>query len=224
MYQQYQQQPRFGAGGSNVSTQTLLGQVLGITGVGFAITAFAAYVTTSLNLPSVLSIVAMVIGFGFLLGISFARNNPGLSLIMFYAFTACEGVGLGPVIASYMRVDGSGVVVQAAATTAMGMIVLAALAFLTSFDYRKLSGIAFGLLIGLVIVSLIGAFTHFFSPTLISWATLGVFALLTLIDFARIKNNGSGLGAVQLAVSIYLDAINIFLALLQLFGNRSRDD
>lgn len=225
MYQQYQRRPSFDpAGGSNVSTQALLGQVLGITAAGFVFTSLAAYFTQQMNLPYGFSLGAMIVGFLVLLGISATRANPGLSLILFYVFTALEGVGIGPVVATYARVDGPSVVTEAAATTAMGMFVLAAVAFLTSYDYRKLSSIAFGLLLALVAVSLIGAFTHFFHPGVIAWATLAVFALLTLIDFARIKNGGDGLGAVQMATSIYLDSINIFLALLQIFGGRSRDD
>ena len=51
--------------------------------------------------------------------------------------------------------------------------------------------------------------------------TLGVFTLLTLVDFSRIRAGGGGATPVQLAISIYLDAINIFIALLQIFGNRS---
>ena len=50
--------------------------------------------------------------------------------------------------------------------------------------------------------------------------TLGVFTLLTLIDFSRIRAGGDGASPVELAVAIYLDAINIFLALLRLFGSR----
>ncbi len=123
-----------------------------------------------------------------------------------------------------MRVDGSGVVVNAAATTGLGMLVLAAVVALTSFDYRKLSGIAFGALIGLIIVGLISSFTHFLHPGLYAWATLVVFTLLVLVDFGRIRAGGNGATAIELATSIYLDAINIFLALLSIFGGRSRDD
>ena len=103
------------------------------------------------------------------------------------------------------------------------MLVLAAIVYLTSFDYRKLSGIAFGALIALVLVGLISAFTHFLHPQVYSWLTLGVFTLLVLVDFARIRAGGSGQTAIQLATSIYLDAINIFLALLSIFGGRRRD-
>jgi FtsH-binding integral membrane protein len=143
---------------------------------------------------------------------------------MFYAFTACEGVGIGPVVASYARLDGTGVVVDAATTTGLGMLTLAAVVYLTSFDFRKLSGIAFGALIVLVIAGLISAFTHFLHPGLYAWLSLAVFTLLVLVDFARIKAGNTGATAIELATSIYLDAINIFLALLQIFGNRSRDD
>jgi modulator of FtsH protease len=52
---------------------------------------------------------------------------------------------------------------------------------------------------------------------------LGVFTLLTVGDFARIRAGGDGQSAVQLSLSIYLDAINIFLAVLQLLGGRRRN-
>jgi len=216
----YQQQQRLGA--PAVSTSAQLGQVLGITGAGFLVTACTAYLAQ--GFPSGAGLIAMLIGFGFLIAISATRRNPALSMLMFYLFTACEGVGIGPVVGQYARIDGSGVVVDAASTTGLGMLTLAAVVYLTSFDFRRLSGIAFGALIGLVIVGLISAFTHFLHPGVYAWATLAVFTLLVLVDFARIKAGNSGATAIELATSIYLDGINIFLALLQIFGNRSRDD
>ena len=213
----YQQQQRFGA--PAVSTSAQLGQVLGITGAGFLVSAVTGYITQ--GFPYGLSLIAMLVGFGFLIGISATRRNPGLSMLMFYAFTACEGIGIGPVVATYARIDGSSVVVDAASTTGLGMLTLAAIVYLTSFDYRRLSGIAFGALIALVIVGLISAFTHFLHPGVYAWATLGVFTLLVLVDFARIKAGNTGATSIELATSIYLDAINIFLALLQIFGGRS---
>ncbi len=202
-----------------VSTASLLGQVLGITGVGFLITAATSYFSQNLSYGA--SLVAMLVGFGFLFAISGTRRNPALSLMMFYAFT---GIGIGPVIGSYVRISGPAVVLDAASTTGLGMLTLAAVVFLTSFDYRRLSGVAFGALIALVLVGLVSAFTHFLHPGVYAWLTLGVFTLLVLVDFARIRSGGGGATAVELATSIYLDSINIFLALLQIFGGRSRDD
>lgn len=200
----------------------LLGQVLGITGVGFLITALAAYLFRGVS--PLVGMIAFFVGFAMLFVMGASRRNPAAALLWFYAFTFVEGVGLAPMIMRYVQLDGPGVVANAAGTTGFGMLVLGAVAFTFSFDWRKLSGIAFGLLMALVVVGLVSMFLHFLQPGVYAWATLGIFTLITLVDFSRIRAGGDGLSAVDLAVSIYLDAINIFVALLQLFGLRSRDD
>jgi len=204
-----------------VSTSSLLGQVLGITGVGFLITAAAAYFFQ--GVPYGASLIAMLVGFGFLIAINATRANESLSLLMFYLFALCEGIGIAPVINAYVRTIGPDVVVNAAATTGLGMLTLACVVFMTSIDFRRLQGVAFIALIGLVLIGFISLFVRFLHPETYAWLTLVVFTMLVLVDFARIRSGGQGLTAVQLATSIYLDAINIFLALLQIFGGRRRD-
>ena len=216
-YSGYQQ-----SGAAVGSAPALLGQVLGITGVGFLITALASYLFRGVS-PGV-GMIAFFVGFAMLFIMSASRRNPAAALLWFYAFTFVEGVGLAPMIMRYVALDGPGVVVNAAATTGFGMLVLGGVAFTFSVDWRRFQGIAFGLLMVLVLVGLASIFFHFLSPGVYAWATLGIFTLITLIDFSRIRAGGDGLTAVDLAVSIYLDAINIFIALLQLFGLRSRDD
>ncbi|MGH7708505.1 MAG: Bax inhibitor-1/YccA family protein [Vulcanimicrobiaceae bacterium] len=218
----YQTQPRFGA--PAISTQGLLGQVLGITATGFLITAVTSYLTIGLGLPYGAGLIASLIGFGFLIAISGTRNNPGLSLLMFYLFTACEGVGIGPLLGTYIANFGTGIVTEAALTTGVGMLGLAAIVYLTSFDYRRLQGIAFGALLVLVLVGIVSIFVHFLHPGVFAWATLVIFSLLVLVDFGRIRAGGGGATAIELATSIYLDAINIFIALLEIFGMRRRSD
>jgi modulator of FtsH protease len=209
-------------GAAVANAPALLGQVLGITGVGFLTTALAAYLFRGVS-PMV-GMIAFFVGFAMLFIMSASRRNPAAALMWFYAFTFVEGVGLAPMIMRYVALDGPGVVVNAAATTGFGMLVLGGVAFTFSVDWRRFQGIAFGLLMALVLVGLASIFFHFLSPGVYAWATLGIFTLITLIDFSRIRAGGDGLTAVDLAVSIYLDAINIFIALLQLFGLRSRDD
>lgn len=216
----YQRYPQYRAQAAN--TPALLGQVLGITGVGFLISAVAAYAFRGIS--PLAGFVAFLVGFGILFVMNRVRANPAVALLWFYAFTFVEGVGLAPTIERYLRVDGSGVVIDAAVTTGFGMLVMAGVAFTFSIDWRRFSGIAMGALMALIVIGLASAFFHFLSPGVYAWATLGIFTLLTLIDFSRIRAGGDGLTAVDLAVSIYLDAVNIFLALLELFGMRSRDD
>jgi modulator of FtsH protease len=216
-YSGYQQ-----PGAAVANAPALLGQVLGITGVGFLLTALSAYLFRGVS-PMV-GLIAFFVGFVMIFIMSASRRNPAAALLWFYAFTFIEGIGLAPTISRYVAIDGPSVVFNAAATTGFGMLVLGGVAFTFSVDWRRFSGLAFGLLILLVLVGLASIFFHFLSPGVYAWATLGIFTLITLIDFSRIRAGGDGLTAVDLAVSIYLDAINIFIALLQLFGIRSRDE
>ncbi len=200
----------------------LLGQVLGITGVGFLITALAAYIFRDVS--QTVGTIAVFVGLAMIFVMSAARRNPAVALLWFYAFSFVEGVGIAPIISRYTALAGSEVVVSAAATTGFGMLVLGGVAFTFSVDWRRFQGIAFGALMVLVLAGIASLFFHFINPGVYAWATLGIFTLLTLIDFSRIRAGGDGRTAVDLAVAIYLDGLNIFIALLQLFGARSRDD
>ncbi|MGD0969027.1 MAG: Bax inhibitor-1 family protein [Candidatus Aquilonibacter sp.] len=200
-----------------MSTQSLLGQVLGITALGMCITALAVYLFP--NAP--FSWVAAIGSFALIIAMNFTRSNPGLSLALFYAFTFLEGIFIAPIVTYYAHTAGSMVVFNAALTTGLGMFALGAIVYATGLDLRRFSGIFFIALLALVVIGVISIFVHFLSPTIYSWAILVIFSGLVLIDFARIRAGGDGLSAVQIATSIYLDAINIFLALLQIFGGRS---
>jgi modulator of FtsH protease len=204
-----------------IPVQALLGQVLGITALGLIITSLAAYFFQGIAYGA--GLIAMIVGFVLLFVINATRANQALSLGLFYAFTFLEGIGLAPVIHNYAVSFGSGIVVDAAATTGLGMLALACIVYATGLDLRRFQGIAFLALIGLIIVGIVSAFTHWVHPSVYSWLTLAIFTFLVLIDFARIRAGGDGFTPVQLAVQIYLDAINIFLAILQLLGRRNED-
>lgn len=215
------QQSRFGSGIA-VSTPSLLGQVLGITASAFIVTAASTYVFA--GVPYGVGLIAMLAGFVLIFAINGVRANEGLALLLFYVFAALEGVGLAPVISMYVRTIGPQAVFEAALTTGVGMALLAGIVYTTSFDFRRLSGIAFGALMALVLVGILSMFLHFMHPGVYAWLTLAIFTVLVLVDFARIRGGGSGATPVQLALSIYLDAINIFLALLELAGIRRGND
>src|SRR6185312_6448611 len=88
--------------------------------------------------------VAMLVGFGLLIAMQGAIRNPPMALLLFYAFTFVEGIGIAPIIATYLRVDGSGVVVDAATATGLGMAILGGIAYTFGVDWRRFSGIATG--------------------------------------------------------------------------------
>ena len=114
---------------------------------------------------------------------------------------------------------GQTVVFQAALTTAVGMGAMGIVAQIARFNYQKVANYAYAALLGLIVVGLLSMFFHFLSPGIYAWATLAIFSVLLLVDFMRLRDGGMGLSPVQLSLSIYLDALNIFIALLQIFGN-----
>ncbi|MGA8533891.1 MAG: Bax inhibitor-1 family protein [Candidatus Tumulicola sp.] len=221
----FQQPPRTPFGGAlapAIPTHSLLAQVLWITSLGLGVTALAAYVAHGVT-PTI-GLVAMIVGFILLFSIYGTRANEALSLMLFYAFAFCEGVGIAPVIGQYVRTLGPGVVVNAALTTGLGMFALGAIVYATGLDLRRFQGIFMIAFLGLLVVGVVSLFVRFIHPETYAWLTLVIFSGLVLIDFARIRAGGDGLTPVLMAVSIYLDAINIFLALLQIFGGRRSSD
>jgi modulator of FtsH protease len=205
--------------GAREGTASLLSKVLGITALGFLITSLGVYTAPDWStLPGIIAV------FGLVLAINFTRKaNPALALGMFLALAYFMGWEIGPLIHRYVRTIGPTVVFQAAATTGLGMAAMGCVAYLFQINYRKIAGFALAALLVLILLGVVSIFFHFMSPDTYSWLTLGIFTLLTVADFARIRAGGDGNSAVILALSIYLDAINIFLAVLQLFGGRRRN-
>ncbi len=223
MAYQYQQSPYGRGAGVAVNTQSLLGQVLGITAIGFVVTALAVYLFRD-SITSPWNWIAFIGGFILLFAINRTRANPALSLGLFYLFTFLMGISITPLLSYYLHVAPDAVW-NAAVTTAAGTGALGAIVYGTGLDLRRFQGILMVALLGLIVIGIVSLFVHFVSPTIYSWATLAIFTGFVLIDFARIRAGGDGLTPIQMATSIYLDVLNIFLALLQIFGNRgsSRD-
>jgi FtsH-binding integral membrane protein len=205
-----------------VPTHSLLAQVLGITALGLCVTALAAWLFQ--DVAPGLGLIAMLVGLVLLFSIYAVRRNEALSLLLFYAFAFCEGIGIAPVVHQYVNAFGPGVVVNAALTTGLGMFALAAIVYATGLDLRRFQGIFMIALLGLIVIGIVSIFVRFIHPETYAWLTLIIFSGLVLIDFARLRAGGDGLTPVMMATSIYLDAINIFLALLQIFGGRRSSD
>jgi modulator of FtsH protease len=201
------------------ATAPLLAKVLGITAVGFLVTALGVYTAPSwATLPGFIAVL------GLIFAITFARRkNAALALSLFYLLTYFMGWEIASRIQFYVTTGGAALVFNAAAITGIGMACMGIVAYLFTINYRAVLGIGMALLMGLLLIGLVSIFFHFLTPDAYSWMVLGVFTLLTVGDFARIRAGGDGQSAVSLSLSIYLDAINIFLAVLQLLSGRRRN-
>ena len=203
------------------SASRLLSKVLGMVSVAFALTAVGSYV--SLSIPAGIAMLVMLLNFGTLFAMRATRQNQSLQISLLYLFAFLEGVGLGPTIQHYLGHGGSHLIGTAAMTTGIGMAMLGTLAYAISVDYRKIQAIGSFLLIGLIVLMLATMFFHFVQPTTVDWLVLAIFSLLTVGDFARVRAGGGGATAAELSLSIFLDGLNLFLAVLRIFGNRGND-
>src|SRR5271154_1880552 len=167
-------------------TASLLAKVLGITSLGFLITAFG--VATA---PPWGTLPGLIVVFALVFAITFARKaNPALALGLFLTLTYFMGWEIGPLIHRYAQSVGPAVVFQAAATTGLGMAAMGCVAYLFQINYRRIAGIGFAALLVLILLGIVSMFFNFLTPDTYSWLTLGIFGLLTVGDFARIRAGG----------------------------------
>jgi len=207
------------------TTASLLSKVLWITTVGFLFTAFGAWIGPDI-LGGIGYTAIFIVSLLMLFAIrAAAQRSPTLGLVMFYAFTVIMGIEVGPLIKAYLHLaNGQTIVFEAAITTALGMAVMAMIAQIAQFNYQKVGAYAGAALLGLIIVGFISMFFHFMGPAAYSiycWGGLAIFSVLLLVDFMRLRDSPANSTPVFMALSIYLDALNIFLFLLQIFGNGS---
>ena len=201
------------------TTSALLSRVLAISSLGFFVTALGVYFAPPIfNGPMVW--VCVIASFALIFGVRATRATPMLSLTLFLVLAGVLGFEISPWIHMLVGTGHANAVFNAAITTAVGMGVLGLGAQVATFDYRRVGGIAAGALLVLVILGVLSMFFHFMQPTVYAYLTLIIFSVLTVVDFMRIRAGGDGQTAVELALSIYLDGLNMFLALTRIFGGR----
>jgi modulator of FtsH protease len=203
----------------------VLGQVLGLLGFACLFTAGGALIALSLGPGAFL--ISIVGSLGTLLGLFVAREKAPLNLGLLYAFATFEGLALGLILESYVARGLGGVVLNAALTTAAVTVAAGAYGYTTKRDLSGVAGILTMGLIGVILASVVGIFVQL--PVLyigISAVAAVLFTGFLVYDLNRVaQSRGATEGqAILLAVSVYLDIFNLFLALLRLFGFAGKDD
>jgi FtsH-binding integral membrane protein len=200
-------------------TGTLFGQTMGLVAVTAGFFALGAYLGR--NLSYGWGWVFWIASFGALLGLNVvaARSERG-AITLLFGFGVLIGLAVSPTL-SYYASTSPQALWQAGGATALVVAGFGAYGYSTR---RDLSGVARGLfwaLIGLIVFGVVAIFVQIPHGSVI-YAAVGlvIFAGLTAYDFQRLRNAKDIRSAPQLAASIFLDVLNIFLLLLQLFGNR----
>jgi FtsH-binding integral membrane protein len=158
-----------------------------------------------------------------LLAAQYARTRFPLNVAMVLLFTFAMGVILAPALAMY-EARQSGVLMQAALLTVGAFGILTTYAFVSRRDFSAWGSF---LSVGVWVIigtSLLNIFFHNATATLwISAVTVLTFSGLLIYDTWRLRNVFGPDEYVIAAVQIYLDLLNIFLALVRILTGGRRD-
>ncbi len=156
----------------------------------------------------------------------FVRRSKGIGMPFVMVFTFVLGMGLYPTIAFYASAIGATLVLEAAAITGASFLVAALVASRSSFDFTFLRGFLFIGLVALVLMGLASLFISFGTTAALiyTWLGIAIFIGYILFDVNRMVHYGVSEQMVPwMVLSLYLDIVNLFLFILQLFGiNTSR--
>jgi FtsH-binding integral membrane protein len=189
---------------------------LALTVVG--VTLYGAQVVPQ-NIPWILYFIVAI---GLIFGIqAAAQRNHTLAAGLLGVFSVVEGLFIAPIIYLYLQVSPDAVG-QALLGTVGIFMVAAAVVYLTSINMAAWGKYLLGALLLGILVSFATLIFHLPVSQLAISAFLGiVFVGLTFFDFWRVKAQRAGdNNSLLLALSLYLDFINLFLILLRIFGGR----
>ena len=203
---------------------------------GLALTAGVAYLTAQnealaaqvmgLRMPLVLAQLAIV----FVLSLAAQRLSSAVAGILFIAYAALTGLTFSSLLLAYSP----SAVTAAFLTTAGTFAAMSVAGLVIKRDLSALGRFFLFAVLGLVIAMIVNLFVASSALTLgISIVGVLLFAGLTAYDTQMLRNLAlSGISgenaeraAINGALALYLDFINMFLFILRLFGFAgSRDD
>ena len=210
--------------GASVSFMKQTYQLLGASMIAAAAGAYATmpYVETIMQYKWFIFGAELLVLF---FGLSMTRGKPGLNLAMLFLFTFLTGVSLVPLLTSLIGAGNGAVIGNAFLMTAVLFGALSLFAINSKSDFSSWGKPLFITLIVVIIASLVNMFI-LQSPMMHVIITAGIlllFSMFTIYDTQNIAN-GAYSSPVDAAVSLYLDFLNIFTALLQLLGIFGGDD
>jgi FtsH-binding integral membrane protein len=203
--------------------RSLLSRTMGWLGLSLAITAAGIYLWIDGVAPKLPWFVYFLVAIGLIFGIQAAApRNQTLGAVLLAALSLVEGLFIAPIVDNYAQ-NAPDAVGSALLGTVGIFLVAAAVVYLTSINFLPLGRWLLGALLAGILVSVATLIFHLPISTLALSGFLGiVFVGLTLYDFSRVKAQRAGdNNALLLAVSLYLDFINLFLILLRIFGRRN---
>lgn len=208
-----------------VSQSNTMGAVYGWMAAGLALTAFVSMAVVSFPALFNMLYANRIMFFGLMiaeLGLVFAvggfavRMGAVTAAPLFLLYSALNGVTLSGIFLVYTGQSIS----SAFFTTAGTFGAMSVYGLVTKRDLTSVGSFCFMGLVGIVVASIVNIFLHSnMIQFVVSGIGLIVFIGLTAYDTQKLKGVRGG-AAIAGALALYLDFINIFLMMLQLFGDR----
>ncbi len=199
--------------------------------LGLAVTALVAFAVATSDGALQLIVGNRLVFIGLILGelalvvalsAAAARMSAAAAGGLFVLYSALNGATLSVVLLVYTGAS----VALAFLCTAGTFAAMSIYGTVTRKDLASWGSFLFMGLVGIVIASLVNMFLGSSMITfVVSCASVVVFTGLTAYDTQKLRafaraGGGTGGVAVNGALALYLDFVNLFLALLRLFGNR----
>lgn len=219
--------------------QGFMSKVYGWMCAGLAVTAAVSYYLSPEVNPQlmralmsnwfvVLGLFFASIGIIMYMSYNFARLSYGAMGALFMVFCSLEGIALSPILYKYTQAS----VFYVFLIAAIMFAVMALYGWVTNADLSSMSNLLFMGLIGLIVANLINMFVQSaaFNMVIASFG-VGIFAMLIAYDVQNLKKlsqevlasqQDAGKFALMGAIGLYLNLINIFIYLLQLFGEERK--
>jgi len=196
----------------------------------FAASMMAGAVGAYVGVPMAGTIAAnffplFLLEIGLLIGLQFVKKKAGINLLVMFGFVFMTGLMLAPLLARTLGMSGGGAIIGNA--FAMTAVVFGAMSFYAIKTTKDFTSYGKPLMIALIVVIVFSVINMFMgSPLLavgISGAVVFLFSILVIYDTQNIMA-GAYETPIDGAIALYLDFLNIFTALLQLFGIFGNDD
>ena len=198
-------------------TATLVGRTMALIAATAGTFSLGAYLgrDASSGWSWVFTVVALVS----LLGINAAvQRSAALAIGLLLAFGVLMGLSVAPTLSYYANTE-SDALWQAGAATTLFIAGFGAAGYATRRDLSGLARYLLWALVALIVAGIVLIFVEIPGGAVI-WSVLGlvIFAGLTAYDFQRLRQAKDIREAPLLAVSIFLDILNVFFLTLSLFG------
>lgn len=204
--------------------------VFGWMGTGLALTASIGYVVA--NSPALMAqvmglfmpLMLVELGLAFVLGLFASRMSGIVAGLLFLAYASLSGL----TFSVFFLVYELGSMASIFFLTAAMFGAMAVYGMTTKKDLSGWGPFLFMGLIGVVIAAVVNLFLrNTMMEFIISCAMVVVFTGLTAYDVQKLRqlhasNNGTAVSSLSVtgAFMLYLDFVNLFIALLRLFGRR----